>query len=328
MLELLNRYSHGVALVPVVEALRRSSALASLPPGKSSSIGQLVKRHGLRPGYLAVALKMLCSLGWLRRDGDSVTVLDDRLERFSASCEGAAQALVLPYDDYVATGSQLSLAPWIERIEARWGGEGVIADCLDGVVLLPLLVTLIRGDHARAEPGRPGLALDLPRRQRAEVQRLFIGRGWAQRQGRKPAVTALGRFMLERGFNTAALLAYRPMLAASHTLLCGDPATVFGADEHGHERHVDRRLNVEGSGFQHGKFFAALDEAVVAVFDTEDLSAQPRFVADTGCGDGSLLRRIHDTVLSRTRRGRHLDSHPLRLVAIDFNPRALEVAAP
>ena len=35
-----------------------------------------------------------------------------------------------------------------------------------------------------------------------------------------------------------------------------------------------------------------------------DLSAQPRYIADMGCGDGTLLKRVHETVLRHTRRSR------------------------
>ena len=81
-------------------------------------------------------------------------------------------------------------------------------------------------------------------------------------------------------------------------------------DDHGDETHIDRTLNVIGSGFQHQRYFADIEEIILSIFDNDDFERQPRYIADMGCGDGSLLKRIHEVVI-RTRRGAVLERHPL-----------------
>ena len=244
-----------------------------------------------------------------------------------------------PFDAYLAAEAEdagaegaagLSLEPWLSRSAERWGStHPFLPDFLDGVLLIPLLLALSRSGRwtIATDGGTARLRLDLEGRARAEVEALVLDKGWATRAGDGLALTRTGRFVVERIPITAALASYRPMFLRAEELLFGDAARVFALDEDGDETHLDRALNVLGSGFQHDRYFVALSELVVELFDHEDFESQPRYIADTGCGDGSLLRRLVETVRDRTRRGRVLDRYPLVAVAIDYNEKALEVAA-
>lgn len=77
---------------------------------------------------------------------------------------------------------------------------------------------------------------------------------------------------------------------------------------------MDRHLNVLGSGLQHVAFFRGMLETLKELFE-EPLERQPRYVADMGCGDGSLLLQIYDLVRS-SRRGKHLEERRSRLVRV------------
>src|SRR5215470_13383016 len=70
-----------------------------------------------------------------------------------------------------------------------------------------------------------------------------------------------------------------------------------------------------------------MSDLVVRLFDGDDYATQPKYIVDMGAGDGSLLRRLYEVVCDRTRRGKALDAHPLVLVAVDFNEKALAEAS-
>ena len=96
------------------------------------------------------------------------------------------------------------------------------------------------------------------------------------------------------------------MLARSDTLLCGCPADVFSCDSNGHELHVDRRLNVLGSGAMHVRYFQELCKAVGCLFDQRDIESQPLYVCDMGCVQGVqkharqlCVSTVYRTVLTR-----------------------------
>ena len=56
------------------------------------------------------------------------------------------------------------------------------------------------------------------------------------------------------------------------------------------------------------------------------IDSQPSGIADMGCGDGMFLEHLYQLILNETIRGKHLETHPLTLIAADLNQEALEVA--
>jgi SAM-dependent methyltransferase len=92
------------------------------------------------------------------------------------------------------------------------------------------------------------------------------------------------------------------------------------------EWHVDRRLNVLASAAAHAKYFADADAIFLDLFNREPMDAQPEFVADMGCGDGSWLKHAYETITRHTKRGRALSRYPLLMVGADSNEASLDVA--
>jgi SAM-dependent methyltransferase len=73
----------------------------------------------------------------------------------------------------------------------------------------------------------------------------------------------------------------------------------------------------------HHRYFTDASVIIAQIFNREPLDAQPHFVLDVGCGDGSWLARIFKLVGRQTLRGRHLDRYPLKLIGVDHVPAAL-----
>ncbi len=62
------------------------------------------------------------------------------------------------------------------------------------------------------------------------------------------------------------------------------------------------------------------------MFDNVDFENQLKYISDCGSGDGTLLKQFYNLIRKKSLRGRHLDTHPLTLIAIDFNDKALDEA--
>src|SRR5690606_31743315 len=234
-------------------------------------------------GHILVALRMLESIGWLDSDNDG---------RFTATPDFAKQALLpaeasklydLDMERYLRQGDGGALEPWIARIAGRWNlDEPLLADFLDSTVVVPVLATLsklglLRGSIAEALAALPPAVGE-------EVAALFATKGWLEGGRQPPVPTAPGRFFFERAMNLGVAASYRPMLAAIDQLLFGAAAEVFAHDADGAETHVDRSMNVLGSGFMHGRYFAEVEEILISIFGREPFADQPRYVADMGCG--------------------------------------------
>ena len=335
MLEILNRYAHGLASIPFLYALRERGGLARLESGPLSA-EQLADGLSANRGYLDVALRMLVCLEWIRPAADGRYESTPELAHARVIPGGIMDLYRFPFDAYVRGGAAESLEPWLELSEKRWNSDHpFLPDFLDGLLIIPLLLALqtqkrlevVERKQKGDEQVVATLRLRVEPHVRRAVERLFVANGWAARAGRTLNLSRAGRFVIDRIFITAMLASYRPMFVRADELLFGDAARVFGRDAEGHETHVDRTVNVIGSGFQHEKYFAALSELVVRCFDGDDYTSQPNYIVDMGCGDGTLLRRLYEAVRDRTGRGKVLDAHPVIPVAVDFNEKALAEAS-
>jgi acyl transferase domain-containing protein/acyl carrier protein/2-polyprenyl-3-methyl-5-hydroxy-6-metoxy-1,4-benzoquinol methylase len=322
MLDVLNRYAHGFVVVPVVLACRKGGVFAALQaaPRAAEALG---KELGANLGHLQVALRLIESLGWIDRRPDG---------RFEANASLGKQRLVpddlsaliqADMDRYLREGAGGLLAPWIEKVRGRWSvNDELLADFLDSLLVVPVLALLTKRGLLKELPKRS--FVDLPEGVRSEVVSLLEALHWLEGSSGHYRLTAPGEFMFERAMNLGLAESYRPMLSAMDQLLFGDAAGVFAIGPDGHEAHVNRAMNVISSGSQHGHYFAEVDAILISIFSREPPSAQPRYVADMGCGDGTFLKHVYETVRDKTPRGKQLADHPLTMIGIDLNQASLD----
>ncbi|NEO80922.1 MAG: SDR family NAD(P)-dependent oxidoreductase [Moorea sp. SIO4G3] len=117
------------------------------------------------------------------------------------------------------------------------------------------------------------------------------------------------------------------MLLQISDVLFRDCQTVFCRDGQGSESHIDRKLNVMSSGFQHQKFFADVDELILTIFNQLPYTEQPNYVVDMGCGDGTLLKRVYQVISTKSARGKVLDKYPVQMIGVDYNEASLQESA-
>jgi len=347
----LFRYLDGFPIAPTIHALRRHGVLDLFSGEQTLGLEEIARRSGGNEGYLQVALRLLCSQGWLVQ---AVDARNDRIRYTTTRHTACAFAYAGAYADVVAflpvaarmdaylfedleVGAGPDLRVLVERHFGRWGLEPTgdpdvdvvqkqILLHIEGVLLGPVLVALgMRGLLARyaidasaiaaedfgADPVRIAPFLDL-------VEHL----GWIE-GGR---LTEAGRFHFARAAAYGVTVSYLPMFERVEGLLFGDPRQLWDVEPGGPEIHVDRRMNVWGSGAAHANYFEKVDQVVIATFN-RPIQEQPRGIADMGCGNGAFLEHIFDVIWSRTERGKLLDRYPLVVVGSDLNRAALEATA-
>ena len=140
------------------------------------------------------------------------------------------------------------------------------------------------------------------------------------------ADTEVGAFFLERAAAYGVTTSYTQTFLWAKELLLGEGSWLWRTEPGEAEIHVDRTLNVWGSGGAHKAYFTHLDKVVKEVFDAP-LESQPKGLCDMGCGNGALLLHLREVIETQTLRGQHLDTHPLMLVGADFNQEALVATA-
>ncbi len=324
MLELLTRAANGYVLVPVTVSFRGRGGFKHLEAESSLPFDRLVEQMAANAGHLRVALRVFESLGWCAVDDRQRVHLTVDHRPYDLVPADLATLLEFPVGDtWLAQVGVDRFSQLAERCRNRWGiSDETFAEMMDGALAVPLLLSLKSAGGFVPNQGRTILSCSDEARE--SLGMIFVDRGWASHQGQQLHLTELGQSFVDRIPITGTVASYRPMFARMDDLLFGNAGAVFQRDQQGDESHIDRRLNVESSGFQHGKFFSDLEEIIVDIFNNTALDEQPKYIADMGCGDGTLLKRIYRVICQRSIRGQALDRYPLTLIGIDCNQAALD----
>lgn len=314
MLRVINQFCHGYTYVPVAVALESQGLFRFLGNGQHS-FEDLSTVLAANAGPLRVALDMLEVLEWVHREGDLYS-LAAKAADLSYLPAKIVELYTYSPEELVGTKQGAGvLSPWLERVTQGWDCEGPLSLMLDGVVLLPTLIGMIQS----------GLLESLVKGDRQTLpcvealKNTFLFKKWATVADDGLTLGGVGKFMLGRAMIGGVTVSYRPLLRQMNEILFGDASRVLLG--HGHtEGHVDRTLNVQSSGFQHERFFAEIDKVVLDRFTgASSADARPQFIADMGCGDGSLLKRINSVIVN--------SGKSVRLIGIDLNQAALDQTA-
>lgn len=325
-------FQDGVVLAATLRGLQ---AIDLLGPSleRETTVAQL--RPGLTKtafGHVRVGLRTLAQADWI------ATAPELTPEHTTIAWTPNGRAVAGHHARYVELGGFLATfagndaaewtGPWSSERAARFAAlvDGAVARWelgdlepdlrdivtaqLDGALAVPTLLWLdalggLGGDGPTLPSGDSG----------REAGRLLGALGWVDDAG---DWTGAGRHGLDFVPHLGLVGSYLPMFARLPELFRGERTATYARGA-GDTRawHIQQETNLRASSVAHGRYFADADPIVASIFDREPLADQPRFVVLTGCDDGRWLVHVNEFVRSRTLRGRHLDSHPLRMVGID-----------
>ncbi|HAH52502.1 MAG TPA: polyketide synthase, partial [Balneola sp.] len=198
---------------------------------------------------------------------------------------------------------------------------------IEGVLLGPVIVFLgmsgmfhkyfmeanFRPEEFHEEPERFKKILDMLR---------YLG--WFKEKNGTYQFTDIGLFFAKRASAYGVTVSYLPMFRNIEELIFGDPEKIRDTKPGEPEKHVDREMNVWGSGGAHSSYFKVVDEIIIEIFN-QPITEQPKGVLDMGCGNGAFIQHLFDVIEKHTLRGKLLDEHPLILVGSDYNEAALKI---
>lgn len=332
----------GLAMSGVVPVLDLSGVLEEVLQS-GGDVDELAAIFGANAGYLNVGLRMLCSQGILEahRGGDKVTYLPLKSSdvahwararhqyglgrRWLELCVGMWNQPDRPLDGETLSAMrellQVVQEARSEASHADHGLESRVVGHLEGALVAPWMVMLGTAFGTAPIAGEKELQTAMahlhPTNQEAWVE-VMDGLGWRG--------TLEGRFFLRRSAAYGVTTSYTQTFLWAKELLLGDGKWLWRTEPGEAEIHVDRTLNVWGSGGAHKAYFTHLDEVVKEVFN-QPLEDQPQGLCDMGCGNGALLLHLKEVIEHQTLRGAHLDDMPLMLVGADFNQEALVATA-
>ncbi len=333
------------------------------------SLGGLADRFDANPGYLNVVMRSLSCQGWFEREpsvaSEETRFALTRVGRVAfdmlrgADCLAALSEFVpaaTGLRDLLRDASQSderiqTYVSLVEESEREWGlPEAVDQDAqpvrrqllahLDGNLLGPTVIALKDDlpdgrenvlDKLANSNGPVDVSLLEGRSGGMKAAlRLLERKGWITCVDNRVALTDKGEYAASRGWSYGVPTSYMLTYAAIDDLLFGDPEVLRHGSPGDPELHVDRAINVKGSGGAHGAYFGAIDQVIVDRFNLP-FEDQPLGFADMGCGDGTWLEHVYHLVMDSTERGRLIREHPddprykLVLVGADYNLAALDI---
>lgn len=350
---ILFRHLDGFPVASTLSALHKNKVTDLFNQASTIPLDQIVQCTQGNEGYLQVAMRLMCSQGWMVQAVNSRT---DTVKYTTTNRTKIAFAMAEVYsqiNDYLGVAAQmdaylfsdLEVAPELEllnmigRNRQRWGliatgnpdidvVQKQILIHFEGILVGPILTALgMRNllDNFSEENRVFDLSIFQGNLQRFHaVQELFSDLGWLEISGKDRLVTANGLFFFKRAAAYGVTVSYLPMFQQVNELLAGNPKVLWEADDAGHETHVHREMNIWGSGGAHRTYFKKIDEMIIEIFN-RPIEEQPRGIADMGCGDGAFLAHIFDVIWEKTARAKMFESHPLFIIGGDYNKASLDV---
>jgi hypothetical protein len=338
------RHLDGIVTAPTAFALHERGVLAYLLEKTEVGLPEITAEFKANEGYLNVALRLLCSQGWLTQHLDNQ---QDSIRYTLSEHSAEAFAQVPLYADAVhplklteqyhsrrfeVEPFRVMKAVFAKLKELRAEGEGSpvrqqVLKHIEGIIAGPTAVHLGMGGMFHKYFMEASFTPDEFHKDPASFQELldiFAELGWFERRGETYRFTDRGLFFAQRASAYGVTVSYIPTLRKLDELIFGNPNLLRDVPEGAPELHVDREMNVWGSGGAHASYFKKVDEAIIRLFN-RPIGEQPRGILDMGCGNGAFLKHIYEVIELRTLRGQMLAEHPLFLVGADYNRAALRV---
>lgn len=340
------RHLDGIATATTAYSLYKKGVLNFLLEHKKVDLSELVKKFNANEGYLNVALRILCSQGWLTQH------LDNASNKISYKVNNKSEAafnLVHLYEDAVnllsysvkfpeeriRSNAFSSLDRVFKKYENNYGLKDVslhsienqILKHIEGIIVAPIIVMLgVNGLFHKYFMEASFRAQEFHRNPESfkKILDFFAHLGWFIKKNDTYRFTNEGLFFAKRASAYGVTVSYLPTFIQLDELLFGNPLILKTSSPNETEKHVHREMNVWGSGGAHSTYFKVIDKIIINLFN-KPIAEQPKGILDMGCGNGAFIQHIFDVIEYQTSRGKLLDEYPLLLVGADFNQAALKV---
>lgn len=341
------RHLDGLVVAPVANSLWKKGVIQRIIENGSVELKNLANDFSANEGYLNVALRLMCSQGWLNQiksnNEDIQFVTNERtvkvLELFPIYkhivdlMEVSAQFHPRKFEKtpylflkklYQLYENRFDLAKAEDQLTQELEEQVLkhIEGCLMGPTIVKMAMSGMFHKYFMEASFSPA-EFHEDEESFTEILDFFSKRGWFSQKSGHFQFTEKGMFFAKRASAYGVTVSYMPLFTHINELIFGNPEKIWSRNE-GDETHVDREMNVWGSGGAHNTYFKVIDEIIIEIFN-RPIEEQPKGILDMGCGNGAFLEHLFELIDRHTLRGKMLDEHPLFLVGADYNQAALKV---
>ena len=344
------RHLDGVVTAPIVACLMKNEVISYIIEKETILLSEITEEFKANEGYLNVALRSLASQDFLKYEIDnnediitiSATENTTFLQKYSLLYLKVTHFLQQSVD----IKDQIKKSSFIEEFKQLCSGVknnfGVefsnnpqekniqlqILKHLEGCIVGPVIVYLgMKGMFHKYFMETSFQAAEFHKNATnfEAILDFLVHLGWFTKNKSNYKFTETGIYFAKRAASYGVTISYLPLFNKMEDLLFGNATKIRETKEGEDEIHVDREMNVWGSGGSHSNYFKVANEFIIKIFN-QPIHLQPKGVLDMGCGNGAFIQHIFETIERYTLRGKMLEEHPLFLVGVDYNEAALKVA--
>ena len=322
-------FSHleGIALIPTLSTFKQHGIIDHLLQRKKISIESISKKGSIQKGYINVGLNNLASLGALNKkiklNDVNYTITEYGIDFFKHNhiflfFEDIKKVL----SDFISNDIKredldkylrilsLKLDEILLNLEKLYNENNTlsqrIAHQIEGVIIYPLIIYTSHNPSKSTDNLRMILDSILKKDTSISSNEAY-------------------NYFISRAKSYGVTASYQPIFSNLDEIIFNNKNIIEMRDKNNNEVHVNRRLNVWGSGGAHKTYFKKIDNIIIEIFN-KSIESQPKGIADMGCGDGMFLKHLYDLILNHTERGRQIEKYPLYLLGADLNQEALDAS--
>ena len=331
----LFRHIDGISLIaPIAAIFKKDTKLLKLlrKKQKFTISNNNFELGSINSDYLNVTLRLFESQGWLKRylnENKSINIIPTN-EGINIFNNSIIYSEFFIYFNFLKTlnfhnsDTYINLNKLLNQFDNLFkkSSNQIVLKHIEGLIIGSTLVSISMNEILEIDQNKKLL---FSKKINAENQKIIIRIFRTFKFiDENDKMTEKGMFFYERSSAYGVTVSYMPLFSNIETLLFNDTSNILKRDQSGNELHVNRKMNVWGSGGAHKLYFKKIDEIVLEIFN-RPIDLQPQGLADMGCGDGTLLIHLYDLIVKKTLRGKHLDKNPLHIIGADFNEEALDV---
>ncbi len=339
------RHLDGIVTTPVIAVLSEKNILNYILEHKELKLSEIAQQFSANEGYLNVALRILASQNFLDylidNSKDLIQISTNQNTESAFSLQNIYKDLsIFLFDNELIKSKEITedlCKKWIHLFDKY---KSILFDeneedslqhqlkkHIEGVLIGPIIVKLgMSGMFHKYFMEASFSAGEFHRNpQYFETILDYLSElGWFTKRNQNFQFTETGLFFARRASAYGVTVSYLPMFSKLENLLFGKADEIREIEIGEEEIHVDREMNVWGSGGAHSTYFNVLDEFIIDIFN-RPIEEQPKGILDMGCGNGALLQHLYEVIERQTLRGKQLEEYPLFLVGADYNQAALKV---
>ena len=343
--ESIFRHLDGIVTAPVISALSKKNILDFINENQTLELSEIKEKFNSNEGYLNVAVRVLASQGFLDYHLDNktnvvkISVNSKTKEAFSH------QNIYCDLAEFLADPNVINSKELTEELCKKWISifekyqsflmenedenslKYQIQKHIEGALVGPIIIKLgmsgmfhkyfMEASFSAEEFYKNPHYFEIILNYLSEI-------GWFSKKGNNFQFTETGLFFARRATAYGVTVSYLPMFSKLDNLIFGKASEIREIEDGEDEIHVNREMNVWGSGGAHLTYFKVIDEFIIEIFN-RPINEQPKGILDMGCGNGALLQHLYEVIERQTLRGKYLEEHPLFLVGADYNQAALKV---